>query len=41
MDVMRGFVEQCERGLMTAEELDRLLDPASMTAPKATPAKDR
>ena len=30
----------CERGLMTREQLDRLLNPASMTAPRATPATD-
>ena len=31
----------CERGLMTREQLDRLLNPESMTAPRATPAKER
>ena len=31
----------CERGLMTRDQLDRLLNPESMTAPRATPATDR
>src|SRR5258706_662567 len=30
----------CERGLMTRDQLDRLLNPESMTAPRATPATD-
>jgi aspartate ammonia-lyase len=31
----------CERGLMTRDQLDRLLNPEAMTAPRATPATDR
>ena len=31
----------CERGLITREQLDRLLNPEAMTAPRATPATDR
>ena len=31
----------CERGLMTREQLDRLLNPETMTAPRTTPATDR
>lgn len=30
----------CERGLMTRDQLDRLLNPEAMTAPRATPATD-
>jgi aspartate ammonia-lyase len=30
----------CDRGLMTRDQLDRLLNPASMTAPRATPATE-
>ena len=30
----------CDRGLMTRDQLDRLLNPESMTAPRATPATD-
>lgn len=30
----------CERGLMTRDQLDRLLNPESMTTPRATPAMD-
>src|SRR5215210_2844016 len=30
-----------ERGLMTREQLDSLLNPATMTAPRTTPATDR
>jgi len=30
----------CERGLMTRAQLDRLLNPEAMTAPRATPATD-
>jgi aspartate ammonia-lyase len=30
----------CERGLMTRDQLDRLLNPESMTAPRATPVTD-
>jgi hypothetical protein len=29
------------RGLMTREQLDRLLNPESMTAPRTTPATER
>jgi aspartate ammonia-lyase len=31
----------CERGLMTRDQLDRLLNPDAMTGPRATPATDR
>jgi aspartate ammonia-lyase len=31
----------CERGLMTRDQLDRLLNPEAMTTPRATPATDR
>jgi aspartate ammonia-lyase len=42
LDTGRGVYELvCERGLMTREQLDRLLNPAAMTGPKATPATDR
>jgi aspartate ammonia-lyase len=30
----------CERGLMTRDQLDRLLNPEAMTAPRATPVTD-
>jgi aspartate ammonia-lyase len=30
----------CERGLMTRGQLDSLLNPEAMTAPRATPATD-
>ncbi len=30
----------CERGLMTRDQLDRLLNPEAMTTPRATPATD-
>jgi aspartate ammonia-lyase len=30
----------CERGLMTREQLDSLLNPEAMTSPRATPATD-
>ena len=30
----------CKRGLMTRDQLDRLLNPEAMTAPRATPATD-
>jgi hypothetical protein len=31
----------CERGSMAREQLDRLLNPESMTAQRTTPATDR
>ncbi|MDP9201926.1 MAG: hypothetical protein M3P26_08385 [Gemmatimonadota bacterium] len=31
-----GYDLVCERGLMTREQLDRLLNPATMTAPRRT-----
>src|SRR5437773_193812 len=30
----------CDRGLMTRDQLDRLLNPEAMTAPRTTPTKD-
>src|SRR3984893_16543036 len=41
LDTGRGVYDLvCERGLMTRDQLDRLLNPEAMTAPRATPATD-
>jgi len=42
LDTGRGVYDLvCERGLMTREQLDRLLNPAAMTGRNATPATER
>lgn len=42
LETGRGVYELvCERGLMTRDQLDRLLNPHAMTAPRTTPATDR